>query len=141
MTNTVQHRKHRKQDEPPRVNIGNVKNVFQRYVTSEVKDKFNVNVGNAANSLSKGNTRQAFSNVKKVLANKVATKVFDKYGVNVSQPLNAIARGNSVKQITNSVRQPVANILVAEIQKRAKPQSVAYGGKSQCKKKTTNTKK
>lgn len=123
-----------------RVNIGNVKNILQRYVTSEVKDRYNVNVGDATYSLSKGNMNQALTNVKKALASTVAAKVQDKYGVNASKPLNAVARGNSIKQVANSLRQPVADMLVAEIQKRAKPQGVAYGGKSHGKKQTGSKK-
>jgi hypothetical protein len=156
MTITTQRRKRCKSDEvnsaksansansatsSQRVSIGNVKNIFQRYVASEVKDRLNVNVGNAANSIGKGNVNQAFANVKKALANKIVTKVQDKYAVNVSKPLNAVARGNSIKQVANSMRQPVADMLIAEIQKRAKPQTVIYGGKSQSKKKSTSNKK
>lgn len=132
---TTQRRKRCKSDEASsmnssqqRVNIGNVKNVFQRYVASEVKDRLNVNVGSATNSLSKGNVHQAFANVKKALATKIASKVQDKYDINASKTLNAVARGNSVKQ-------PIADMLIAEIQKRAKPQGVTYGGKKKNNKK------
>jgi phenylalanyl-tRNA synthetase alpha subunit len=150
MSITTQRRKRCKSDETnsarsntssQRVSIGNVKNILQRYVVSEVKDRLNVNAGNVTNSLSKGNVNQAFANVKRTLANKIATKVQDKYDINASKPLNALARGNSIKQVANSMRQPVADMLIAEIQKRAKPQAVTYGGKSQSKKKSNSKKK
>ena len=113
---------------PKRITMSNVKNVLKGFVSSEVKDRYNVNVKNATNSLARGNTSQAFSNVKTSLANKFSSQLMNKYGVNVSKPLNSLVKGNSLSKVASNLRQPIANTLIAQIEKRVRTQPPVSGG-------------
>lgn len=115
-----------------RITMSNVKNVLKGFVSSEVKDRYNVNVSKATNSLLKGNSKQAISNVRNTLTNtfknKLSSQLMNKYGVNASKPLNSLAKGNSLSKVASNMRQPIANTLISQIKQRVGTQPSSSGG-------------